>query len=149
MSKILVVDDKEMMRDSVATTLSRKGYSVVAASGGTMAIEKLRRRSVDAVVTDPPYGLGFMGKEWDRPGMDARTEAQQNSILPAGGAAAFAWEPGPFQRWTMEWATEALRVAKPGAYLLAFGGTRTVHRLTVALKDAGWNIRDLLVCDYA
>ena len=56
--------------------------------------------SVDAIVTDPPYGLGFMGKTWDHgiPGVD-------------------------FWR-------EALRVAKPGAHLLAFGGTRTFHRLT-------------------
>jgi site-specific DNA-methyltransferase (adenine-specific) len=53
------------------------------------------------------------------------------------------------QQWHQRWATEALRVAKPGAYLLAFGGTRTVHRLTVALEDAGWVIRDLLVWAYA
>ena len=68
--------------------------------------------SVDAVVSDPPYGLGFMGKAWDHgvPGV-------------------------PF------WA-EALRVAKPGAHLLAFGGTRTFHRLAVAIEDAGWEIRD-------
>jgi site-specific DNA-methyltransferase (adenine-specific) len=70
--------------------------------------------SVDAVVCDPPYGLSFMGKEWDH------------------------GVPGePF------WA-EALRVAKPGAHLLAFGGTRTYHRLTCAVEDAGWEIRDCL-----
>lgn len=70
--------------------------------------------SVDAIVTDPPYGLAFMGKEWDHgvPGV-------------------------PF--WT-----EALRVAKPGAHLVAFGGTRTYHRLACALEDAGWEIRDCL-----
>jgi DNA modification methylase len=70
--------------------------------------------SVDAVVTDPPYGLSFMGKEWDHgvPGV-------------------------PF--WT-----EALRVLKPGGYLLAFGGTRTFHRLAVAIEDAGFEIRDCL-----
>lgn len=74
---------------------------------------------VDAIVTDPPYGLGFMGKAWDH------------------GA------PGiPF------WA-EMLRVAKPGAHLLAFGGTRTVHRMTTAIEDAGWEIRDCLVWAYA
>ncbi len=70
--------------------------------------------SVDAIVTDPPYGLAFMGKEWDH------------------------GVPGePF--WV-----EALRVAKPGAHLLAFGGTRTYHRLTCAMEDAGWEIRDCL-----
>jgi DNA modification methylase len=69
---------------------------------------------VDSVVTDPPYGLSFRGKEWDR------------------------GVPGaPF------WA-EALRVAKPGTHLVAFGGTRTFHRLTCAIEDAGWEIRDCL-----
>jgi hypothetical protein len=47
------------------------------------------------------------------------------------------------------WAREALRVAKPGAYLLAFGGTRTVHRIACAIEDAGWIIRDTLVWAYA
>jgi DNA modification methylase len=70
--------------------------------------------SVDSIVSDPPYGLSFMGKQWDHgvPGV-------------------------PF------WA-EALRVAKPGAFLVAFGGTRTYHRLTCAIEDAGWEIRDCL-----
>jgi DNA modification methylase len=75
--------------------------------------------SVDAIVTDPPYGLSFMGKGWDH-GVIGR----------------------PF-------AEAMLRVAKPSAYLLAFGGTRTVHRMTVALEDAGWIIRDMLVWGYA
>jgi site-specific DNA-methyltransferase (adenine-specific) len=75
--------------------------------------------SVDAVVTDPPYGLEFMGKHWDHhiPGID-------------------------FWR-------EMFRVAKPSAYLLAFGGTRTVHRMTCAIEDAGWVVRDMLVWGYA
>ena len=75
--------------------------------------------SVDAIVTDPPYGLEFMGKAWDH------------------GAIG-----RPF-------ADAMFRVAKPSAYLLAFGGTRTVHRMTCALEDAGWIIRDMLVWGYA
>ena len=84
--------------------------------------------SVDSIVTDPPYHLtskngqskGFMGKEWD------------------GGAIAFRTEV-----WEA-----ALRVAKPGAYLLAFGGTRTFHRMAVAIEDAGWEIRDTVMYVY-
>lgn len=77
--------------------------------------------SIDAVVTDPPYELGFMGKGWDRSGIAFQTSA---------------WE-------------QALRVAKPGAHLLAFGGTRTYHRLACAIEDAGWEVRDCLVWGYS
>lgn len=74
--------------------------------------------TIDAIVTDPPYGLGFMGKEWD--------------ALPPG----------------LPWAQECLRVLKPGGYLLAFGGSRTWHRLTVAIEDAGFEIRDAIMWLY-
>ena len=77
-------------------------------------MRELPADSVDAIVTDPPYGLCFMGKEWDH-----------------GVPGEKFW-------------VEALRVAKPGAHLLAFGGTRTHHRLACAIEDAGWEIRDCL-----
>jgi DNA modification methylase len=72
--------------------------------------------SVDAVVCDPPYELGFMGKTWDASGVAYRPET---------------------------WA-EVLRVLKPGGHLLAFGGTRTFHRMTTAIEDAGFEVRDCL-----
>jgi len=74
--------------------------------------------SVDSIVTDPPYGLSFMGKDWDH-----------------GVPGEHFW-------------AEALRVAKPGAHLLAFGGTRTFHRLAAAIEDAGWEIRDTVMWVY-
>jgi DNA modification methylase len=86
----------------------------------------LPAETVDAVVTDPPYNLTFMSKEWDR------------HVTPAA-----------FQAWCEQWGREALRVTKPGGYLLAFGGTRTHHRLVCALEDAGWIIRDELDWIYA
>lgn len=70
--------------------------------------------SVEAVVTDPPYGLSFMGREWDHD------------------------VPGP------EYWTEVKRALKPGGHLLAFGGTRTWHWLTVAIEEAGFDVRDCL-----
>jgi site-specific DNA-methyltransferase (adenine-specific) len=82
-------------------------------------MEGMEPASVDAVVTDPPYSISFMGRTWDK----------------SFGHGA--------------WAETALRVAKPGAYLLAFGGTRTYHRLACAIEDAGWIIRDCLVWAYA
>lgn len=103
---------------------------------------------VDAIVTDPPYGLGFMGKEWDKFGMERRTAVQKNSILPAGGAAAVKWESVGFQQWFTIWAKAMLRITKPGGFLLCFGGTRTFHRLTCAIEDAGWEIRDCMMWLY-
>lgn len=81
-------------------------------------LPELDADSIDAVVCDPPYALGFMGKAWDR-----HTAAE-------------------FGGWCERWAREALRVVKPGGYLVAFGGTRTHHRLMAGLEDAGWEIRD-------
>jgi len=78
----------------------------------------LEPNSIDAIVTDPPYGLAFMGKVWDHA------------------------VPGP------EFFAEMLRVAKPGAHLFAFGGTRLYHRMTCAIEDAGWEIRDCLMWLY-
>ena len=70
--------------------------------------------SVDSIVTDPPYELGFMGKGWDSSGI--------------------AYDP---EVWA-----QAYRVLKPGGHCLAFGGTRTWHRVAVAIEDAGFEIRD-------
>ena len=90
-------------------------------------LPELPRDSIDACVTDPPYGLGFMGKEWDQ-----LTSKQKVSAMKQQ------------QHWHQEWAEEVWRVLKPGAYLVAFGGTRTYHRLTCALEDADFEIRDCL-----
>ena len=129
----------------------------------------LDAESIDAIVTDPPYGIRFMGKAWD--GADivrhAVVRAGERSKLPGGTAnakgigpryspaeSAGSYDRSPtanraFQVWCEAWAAAALRVAKPGAYLLSFGGTRTVHRMTCAIEDAGWIIRDMLVWGYA
>lgn len=200
--------------------------------------------SVDAIVTDPPYGLEFMGKSWDKldaPAIDRRQPGDDNytdSDTPAGrskvryatspsygsrrnwqSGGGFSspgigerrtdwpsfsatsrfgtanptcgacggrlrgakrctceipeWKPigarrnreneglpddmtgggmlqhlNAMQEWHYHWAVEALRVAKPGAHLLAFGGTRTHHRLMCALEEAGWEIRDVIMWVY-
>ena len=76
--------------------------------------------SVDSIVTDPPYELGFMGKKWDNSGIAYSVELWQ----------------------------ECLRVLKPGGHLLAFGGSRTWHRLAVAIEDAGFEMRDSIAWLY-
>ena len=119
----------------------------------------MEAESVDAIVTDPPYGLGFMGKEWDSigdTGRGARVRVERAAeYTPQGighttskgpylaaGVDSLRSAGLPYQRWSQAWATEALRVLKPGGHLLAFSGTRTYHRMTCGLEDAGFEIRD-------
>lgn len=111
--------------------------------------------SVDAIVCDPPYGLEFMGKEWDsfRPSSARLRTRVDGRTNPAEGKSTVttpeAYVAGaPFQAWCREWAAEALRVLKPGGYLLAFGGTRTAHRLVCGVEDAGFEIRDSITWLY-
>lgn len=82
------------------------------------SLKTLPENSVDAIVTDPPYGLSFMGKKWDY-------DVPSTDI----------WE-------------ECLRVLKPGGYLLAFAGTRTQHRMAIRIEDAGFEIRDMIAWVY-
>jgi site-specific DNA-methyltransferase (adenine-specific) len=179
-------------------------------------IEQMRHlpdNSVDSVVTDPPYGLEFMGREWDgadgfrrslnaadvgrenvfgrasakapeykttsraRAGMagtgytDGANRIERPSFLGGINPKCLAcgkWQRGgnpcsceapdfpneragrmhTFQEWCEAWASEALRILKPGGHMLAFGGTRTWHRLAAAVEDAGFEIRDSIAWLY-
>ena len=120
------------------------------------AMRGMDEASVDAIVTDPPYGLNFMGKHWDNPAMLGQGNSKGNWKLRKGDegyvSGNAAWhghgDPPREQQWHEAWATEALRVLKPGGHLLAFGGTRTYHRLTCAIEDAGFEVRDCLAWLY-
>lgn len=119
--------------------------------------------SIDTIVCDPPYDLtnrvvdvnrcgvclrvlgGSDGNPKRCPRCGNRLERQRKA---RGGFMDKAWD-GTGVAFRPETWYAALRVAKPGAYLLAFGGTRTVHRMTCALEDAGWAVRDMLVWAYA
>jgi DNA modification methylase len=81
-------------------------------------LKDLQDNSIDAIVTDPPYGLSFMGKHWD-------------------------YDVPKVEIWQ-----ECLRVLKPGGYLLSFAGTRTQHRMAVNIEDAGFEIRDMIAWVY-
>ena len=83
-------------------------------------IEKLENDSIDSIITDPPYELNFMGKDWDNAGVSYNKHT---------------WE-------------KCLRVLKPGGYLLAFGGSRTFHRIACAIEDAGFEIKDTIMWLY-
>jgi DNA modification methylase len=151
----------------------------------------LEAGGIAACVTDPPYGLEFMGKDWDRFAPPKTSSGRGNHMADAdpgpwgrrqrikapgdGGhrnehclicgkwrissnrcqCTEPSWEYRPregaapsmlaFQAWSTEWAAEVFRVLTPGGYLLAFGGTRTYHRLTCAIEDAGFEVRDCLM----
>ena len=83
-------------------------------------MKEMADNSVDSIVTDPPYELGFMGKSWDASGIAFNIQVWQ----------------------------EALRVLKPGGHLIAFSGSRTYHRMAVAIEDAGFQIRDQIMWVY-
>lgn len=83
-----------------------------------LGLQMLGENSVDSIVTDPPYGLSFMGKRWD-------------------------YDVPAVEVWA-----ECLRVLKPGGHLLAFAGTRTQHRMAVRIEDAGFEIRDMIAWVY-
>ena len=109
-------------------------------------LKGMEANSVDAVVTDPPYGLvGASRGSSSQPGDLATPYGRSGPSKKRGGFMGKEWDasiPGA------EYWSEALRIAKPGAYILAFGGTRTFHRLAVAIEDAGWEIRDTLMWVY-
>lgn len=83
-------------------------------------LKTLGENSIDSIVCDPPYELGFMNKKWDSSGIAYNVEL---------------WK-------------ECLRVLKPGGHLLAFSGSRTYHRMAVAIEDAGFDIRNQIMWVY-
>jgi len=173
-----------------ATYRSPDGRVVLYLGDCLQVLPTLAADSMDSIVTDPPYGLEFMGKEWDAPWEQdphvgkrwnegiapvemrdgskrlPRPSFEKRSNVRCRSCGKWKVSSNPckcdtpafpnlrqanmraFQDWATIWATELLRVAKPGAHLLAFGGTRTFHRLACAIEDAGWEIRDTVMWVY-
>ena len=104
--------------------------------------------SVDSIVTDPPYHLTSIVKRFGKEGSAPAQFGTDGAYARASrGFMGKEWDGGDIAFRTEVWEA-ALRVAKPGAYLLAFGGTRTFHRMAVAIEDAGWEIRDTVMWVY-
>lgn len=112
-------------------------------------MKSLEANSVDAIVTDPPYGWRFMGKAWDGADIErvAKDKERKPRDLPAESAGTYdqSWRGNEqFQIFSESWAREAFRVLKPGGHMLVFCGPRTYHRMASGVEDAGFEIRDQL-----
>ena len=115
-------------------------------------LKELDDNSVDSIVTDPPYGLGFMGKDWDtfdksqfgKKGEEGENDLKNKKnfkILPR-------YNTDGLYDFTKDWAKECYRVLKPGGHLLSFAGSRTYHKICMGIEDAGFEIRDQLMWIY-
>jgi site-specific DNA-methyltransferase (adenine-specific) len=96
----------------------------------------LEEASVDAVVCDPPYAIGWQNESWDSGAIREAAARHGHGRLS---------KPEAFEVWCSIWGAECLRAMKPGAFLLAFGSPRTHHRLAAGLEDAGLEVRDTLI----
>lgn len=109
-------------------------------------MREMSDNSIDAIVTDPPYGLEFMGKEWDKL-LNKDRHVDYASCRNAHGPNEY--KAGlEMQLWHSKWVKQAFRILKPGASMLVMGGTRTFHRLMVAIEDSGFIIKDCLMWIY-
>jgi len=113
--------------------------------------------SVDSIVTDPPYGINFMGKSWDDAQIREQTAKRMSAKnqppnpdgsirknprnAPSENAGSYDFSSKGmqhFQLWTQDWAREAFRVLKPGGHIICFASPRTYHRMTCGIEDAGF-----------
>src|SRR5665213_702163 len=125
------------------------------------ALKQLSPESISCVITDPPYNYEFIGRNWDHDEIQRRMNRIQNSStlvknIPYGsGLAGGVRNPRWYERnrenvtqyidWCKEWSAELMRVCKPGAVVAIFSSTRTLAHVQVALEDAGFYARDVLV----
>ena len=101
-----------------------------------LRMAELPDNSIDAVVSDPPYGLSFMGNDWD---------TLIGEIEDEGGSQSGR----EMEAWHEQWLAQCFRVLKPGGVIFAFSGSRTVHRLTAAMETVGFTIHDMAYWTYA
>ena len=100
------------------------GRAIIYTGDCLDVIPHLKEEMFHAIVTDPPYNLSFMGNSWD---------SHRES----------------FQEWMRVRAEKMLKVVRPGAYILSFGGTRVWHRMCCGIEDAGWEIKDMIFWLYS
>jgi site-specific DNA-methyltransferase (adenine-specific) len=114
--------------------------------------------SIDSCVIDGPYGIGFMGRDWDNfspkaisnksknyhDGVNHNLQSGRSASMHAGQYDTTRAGALRFQHWTYEWAKEVYRCLKPGAHLISFCSPRMYHRMATGIEDAGFEVRDQL-----
>jgi site-specific DNA-methyltransferase (adenine-specific) len=124
-------------------------------------LDNIGENSIDVCITDPPYNYEFVGHKWDHEEIERRINRVKDSNtlvkhMPygsglAGGVRNERWYEKnaqnirEYRQWTFEWAQKVFRVLKPGSFILVFNSTRTIAHVQVALEDAGFYARDVLV----
>lgn len=111
-------------------------------------LDTLEEKSIDAIITDPPYGLTSITKRYGKENSAPAKEGKDGSFARLSkGFMGKTWD-GTGIEYNVEFWKKCFKVLKPGGYLLAFGGTRTFHRIACAIEDAGFEIRDTLMWLY-
>ena len=115
----------------------------------TEVLKQYPDNSFDAVVTDPPYGISFLGKDWDsKKATETTSKLTALHNLPSGMKHTSLADDLEFQKWMSEVFAECWRVLKPGGHLLAFSAARTYHHMAMAAQFAGFEIRDQIMWIY-
>lgn len=111
-------------------------------------LDTLEEKSIDAIVTDPPYGLTSITKRYGKEDSIPAKEGKDGSFARLSkGFMGKTWD-GTGIEYNVEFWKKCFKVLKPGGYLLSFGGTRTFHRIACAIEEAGFEIRDTLMWLY-
>ena len=110
------------------------------------ALADMPKNSVDAVITDPPYGISLLGKDWDKPRIGRTTTGQADfaKSLGSGMASTTTKQNVEFMEWTAQWSVLALRALKPGGCILSFSAARTYHWMACGMEKAGFESRDMI-----
>lgn len=113
-------------------------------------LKTLPENSIDSIITDPPYGIAFLGKEWDhKRATETTSKIAQLHNLPSGMKHTTLADDLEFQYWLRQRWIECLRVLKPGGHILAFSAARTYHHMAMSLQTAGFEIRDQIMWIYS
>jgi site-specific DNA-methyltransferase (adenine-specific) len=141
------------------------GSGILITGNCINVMPEIDSNSVDVVITDPPYNYEFIGAKWDHKEIQRRlsnVKSKSNSTIVknipygsglAGGVRNASWYEKnyknalDYQNWISSWAVELFRVCKPGAYVAVFNATRFLARVQIALEDAGFYPRDLIVME--